>query len=260
MKKKKFLTTGSLFKIEQDDEKILLSALHKLSVEEQDAVKNILSKLDEANEKISVLERRLREVRKNFRFLKQSYEKKINEKTSEDFLNFFEEDWKDIEGYDGHYKINKNGMIVSDKFAEIWSPIKITVDKHGYPKVQLTKNGKSKAHFLHRLLAEAFIPNPENLHEVNHIDGDKTNYNLSNLEWVTRSENILHAFRNGLHKPICGSKNPLAKLTEDDVRYIRSHYKPRDKEFSAMELAKKFDLSKSTIYSLLWGQTYKDIE
>ncbi len=76
----------------------------------------------------------------------------------------------------------------------------------GYLRVHLSVNGRIKDYYIHRLVADAFIHNPENLPEVNHKDGDKGNNHIDNLEWCTRSENIRHAFDNGL------SKSPRAML------------------------------------------------
>lgn len=76
--------------------------------------------------------------------------------------------------------------------------ISTRINNCGYVSVRLSKNGKIYTRFVHRLMAEAFIPNPLNKKYVNHIDGDKKNNSLKNLEWVTHSENIRHAYRLGL--------------------------------------------------------------
>jgi hypothetical protein len=112
--------------------------------------------------------------------------------------------WKDVVGYEGIYEVsnygkvkrletlvkNKNGYrLVKEKILKIPS--------HIYQSVFLS-NGKIKQHYVHRLVATAFIPNPLNKEQVNHKDGNKLNNNLSNLEWVTKAENQLHAIENGL--------------------------------------------------------------
>ena len=79
----------------------------------------------------------------------------------------------------------------------------------GYKIVWMNIKGKQKHYYLHRLIAEAFIPNPDNKPQVNHIDGNKTNNNVENLEWVTSKENVHHAIRTGLMKP---SDFPNAKM------------------------------------------------
>jgi hypothetical protein len=112
--------------------------------------------------------------------------------------------WKDVVGYEGIYEVsnygrvkrletlvkNKNGYrLVKEKILNIPS--------HIYQSVFLS-NGKVKQQYVHRLVANAFIPNPLNKEQVNHKDGNKLNNNLSNLEWVTKAENQIHAIENGL--------------------------------------------------------------
>ena len=105
------------------------------------------------------------------------------------------EEYKDIIGYDGIYIIYRNGIVKNTKSNKI-----MTESKHEYPMVALNKNGTQYTHTVHRLLALHFIPNPKVLPFVNHIDGNKGNYNLDNLEWVTGRENNFHAFENNLYK------------------------------------------------------------
>ncbi len=113
--------------------------------------------------------------------------------------------------------------------------------------------------FVHILVAQAFIPNPENKKIVNHKDGNKKNNHVENLEWVTQSENLKHAYQIGLVKPLRGTESPKSKLTENDVRYIRKIYRPHDRKFGAIALAKKFSVSRYTIYSIISGKTYKNV-
>lgn len=94
------------------------------------------------------------------------------------------------------YTIREDGEIRS-RFGRV---IKPQVSGNGYVRVELWTNGSGKKHFLHRLLAQSFIPNPCGKPQVNHIDGDKANNALSNLEWATQSENQLHAYRVGLQR------------------------------------------------------------
>ena len=99
-------------------------------------------------------------------------------------------EWKDIIDYPG-YKINSNG----DVWSKIYQRnISTPLDKYGYKRLQLYKNQKGKNYLLHRLVALYFIPNPENKPTVNHIDGDKTNNCISNLEWATVAEQNRHKF------------------------------------------------------------------
>lgn len=117
-----------------------------------------------------------------------------------------EEIWKDVAGYSGFYQISNFGAVKSKK------NLKANLGKHGYYVVDLYKNNKRKTCLVHRLVAEAFIPNPESKPQVNHKDGIKINNNLSNLEWVTRSENIKHAFDVLGWKNNFQNNNPMTSL------------------------------------------------
>lgn len=97
--------------------------------------------------------------------------------------------WKDIEGYDGFYQVSNLGRVKSVKSKYLR---KLNLTHDGYCKINLSSNGETHWFRVHRLVAQAFIPNPENKPEVNHIDEDKTNNNVDNLEWVTRKENANH--------------------------------------------------------------------
>lgn len=103
--------------------------------------------------------------------------------------------WKDITGYEGYYQVSDAGNV---KRVQKTGVMKITFTPYG--TVTLCKNHKKKLALVHRLVAEAFIPNPENKKAVNHIDGDKTNNHVDNLEWNTYQENCQHAYDNGLSK------------------------------------------------------------
>jgi len=110
----------------------------------------------------------------------------------------------DIKGYEGLYKISPCGQVTS-RARQGAKTKRLKASKEEYTCYHLTKNGKTKKKRLHRLLAINFIPNPKNKPQVNHIDGNKHNNSLSNLEWVTRGENIKHAYDNGLLRPKKGS-------------------------------------------------------
>lgn len=108
-----------------------------------------------------------------------------------------------IKGYEHEYAINKEGKILSlltDQYVET------AVDTKGYLTVNLYKDGTRKTKRVHILVAETFLPNPSHLPVVNHIDGDKTNPNCSNLEWTSYSENTLHAHNTGLQTKTSNKK------------------------------------------------------
>ena len=109
--------------------------------------------------------------------------------------------WKDIPGYEGIYQVSNQGRVKRSfkKGERIMSGKKA---KDGYIDVILSVNQNKRCYRLHRLVAEAFIPNPNNKPQVNHKDRNKRNNEVGNLEWVTGSENVVHAFATGrsVHK------------------------------------------------------------
>ena len=112
-----------------------------------------------------------------------------------------EEIWKDIKGFEGQYRISSFGRLehYSKRFG--WNILKNTNKKVSYFSVILiNRQGKNLSTRLHRLVAEAFIPNPNNYPTINHIDGNKQNNNVENLEWCTQKQNFEHAKENGLWK------------------------------------------------------------
>lgn len=102
-------------------------------------------------------------------------------------------EWKLIEGFDGVYSVSNYGEVRNNKTGKLMKPRK---NETGYLRINLTKNGKPKCMRVHRLVAQAFIPNPENKPEVNHIDFNRENNCVSNLEWVTNQENTQYSVCN----------------------------------------------------------------
>lgn len=151
--------------------------------------------------------------------------------------------WKQISGYEGCYEVSNNGSVrgidrivhrnTSPRFVR-GVEIKPRITNSGYCQVILRKNGKQKPFYVHRLVAEAFLGKHDHL-EVNHIDEDKTNNNLSNLEWVTRSENLRH--NNGGQRRVLGRMKPVIAYDETTVtRYA-----------SVSEAARALNVSPSNI-------------
>ena len=132
-----------------------------------------------------------------------------------------EEIWKDVVGYESYFMVSSLGRVTSKRTSKI---LKQHINKQGRVGFATKiggRNGSSICFKTHRLVAEAFLPNPEMKLTVNHKDGNPLNNRVENLEWATHSENIQHAFDTGLIKPLRGSNNHSSKLTEAQVVFIR---------------------------------------
>ena len=171
--------------------------------------------------------------------------------------------WKWFKGYEGIYQGSNKGRVRSF-FRGKCRLLKPTPSHRGYLGICLytydekTKKQRKKTFRLNRLIAETFIPNPENKPEVHHKDNDKTNNAADNLEWVTGEENRQHAHEDGRY--LRGEKNPCAKLTEDDVRFIRRYYKSGDLRFGNIALAERFKVSDVTITNIVTFKSWKNVQ
>ena len=106
--------------------------------------------------------------------------------------------WTPIKGYESLYEINELGIIRSCHKRNFQNVITVRIDRAGYLTTRLSKSGNVVTKLVHRLIAENFIPNPDNKNFVNHKNGNKVDIRIENLEWVTHSENVLHAYKTGL--------------------------------------------------------------
>lgn len=150
------------------------------------------------------------------------------------------------------YVINSLGNIINLKTGKKLNPY---ISRSGYFRIRLQVGLKAhKNYTIHRIIASLFIDNPLNKPQVNHIDGNRLNNNIDNLEWVTGSENMLHSTRI-LSKRI-GSQIEWSKLSELDVQNICMDSL---KEYSLKKLANKYNVSKSNISSILNGKTWISI-
>lgn len=163
------------------------------------------------------------------------------------------EQWCKIKGYED-YQVSNLGQVQSSKSGELRN-LKCHADPRGYLVATFHSKGKSKSFRVHRLVAEAFIPNPEGKPQVNHISGVKTDNRVENLEWATQSENMKHSLQHNLRPQ--GGDVPKASLTNEQAEWCRSVYVPNDKRFGARALARKFCVALSTISGILHGRTYK---
>ncbi len=109
-------------------------------------------------------------------------------------------DWRPVVEFANDYEINRDGIIRSLKKCCAGSIVSQRIDRAGYVTVRLYKNGFAYTRYLHRILAQAFIENPMSKAYINHRNGSKTDNSIQNLEWVSHSENMLHAYRSGLIK------------------------------------------------------------
>lgn len=166
--------------------------------------------------------------------------------------------WKKIKGYEGLYEINEAGQVKSIRRIQIrsnGSPIIISekikkpyLNKSGYVTIALIKNNTTANRYLHRLIAEAFVPNPKRLNVVNHKNGIKSDNRIANLEWCTSSHNNLHAIHTRLRKPA------KACITEADALKISEM---RIQGLTYEEIGAILNIPKYSIGSFLRGESYR---
>lgn len=154
--------------------------------------------------------------------------------------------WKDVMGYEGLYRISSKGRIFSIT-KQIIKSLQIN-KKDGYTRVTLSKNSKHRSYPVHRLVAQAFLENPENKPTVNHIDGNKNNNFLENLEWATHREQVLHAIETGLLVPKRGENHHNSKLNNNSVKEIKDLLENTNK--TQVEISNQFGVSKSQITNI----------
>lgn len=171
-----------------------------------------------------------------------------------------QEQWKDVVGYEGRYMVSNLGNIKStfkysdnkmnkrlNKLGYREKNIYIGYNTSGYPVVVLRENGKKKFKSIHRLVAEAFIPKKENKNIVNHIDGNKKNNNVDNLEWCDKRENMIHAMEClGINRE--GELNPNFKYTNKQVEELIDLY---NKGNSVYFCYKKLNINRGSAYRII---------
>ena len=158
------------------------------------------------------------------------------------------QEWRDVPGYEGYYQVSNDGEVrsltrtLSDGRTWKGRKLKGGYFGNGYKFITCRKDGKAFNFSVHRMVAMAFIPNPENYQMVNHKDGNKNNNHVSNLEWVDGSQNQYHAVKTGLRK---------SKLTKADVRNIKELIEQGESQES---IAKRYNVSQMTISHVLAGK------
>ena len=161
-----------------------------------------------------------------------------------------QEIWKQYR--DTVYEVSNTGYVRNSTTNKILSP---TITRQNYFRLTIWHHKKSFATYVHRVVAEAFIENPENKAIVNHLDGNPSNNRLDNLEWTTISENVRHAYETGLAKR--GEDSVVSKLTEADVFKIIQCMKDGD---TVAQTARLFKMSSAAISNIWNGNTWKHIK
>lgn len=164
-----------------------------------------------------------------------------------------EEVWKEVIGFGGNYMISDNGKVYSrPRMGSKNNFLNGHITDKGYHQYCL-RSHKSKLMFTHVLVALHFVPNPENKPHVNHIDGNKLNNHFSNLEWVTPSENNIHAIRMGLRNK---QRKKQKFASREEVLKIRELYPTT----SQVKLSQMFSISRHSIQRIGTGISYKHIQ
>lgn len=161
-----------------------------------------------------------------------------------------EEMWEDIKDYP-NYQISSSGKVWSKNHNRLLNP---SILRSGYKAIRLSTNGWQRDYLVHRLVAEAFVPNDFNKPVVNHKDGVKTNNYWLNLEYVTDSENQLHAIRTGLKLVKSKEDHPMSKLLQSEVDKIR------ELSYNGVtykQIASEFGVHYSTIGRIINKETWK---
>lgn len=173
--------------------------------------------------------------------------------------------WEDIQEYEGFYQVSNLGRVRSldrtvpaknGKIKFCKGGIKAQSENScGYLRVMLSKNKKNTHILVHRLVAAAFLENPDNHKQVNHINGNKKDNSIDNLEWISGLENIKHSIETGL-RDLKGEKNSQSKLTKKDVIEI----KKRLENETLTAISKDYDISISVISKIKLGKAWKHVE
>lgn len=162
--------------------------------------------------------------------------------------------WRPVAGYEGKYEVNEYGTI---RKCGCETPMGQWY-KHNEKYRRVRLSGPRVIGSVHRIVAQAFIPNPENKPQVNHIDNNPENNWVKNLEWCTAKENLDHARRQGrMHSHPKGAPSPTRSLSEDVVREIRAQR--AETGLSYLKLANKFGTNKKTVMNICRGISYVDL-
>ena len=172
------------------------------------------------------------------------------------------EKWMPIKNYEGFYEVSDKGRVRSldryvngkhkNKAFRKGRVLKLEKVQAGYYRVELQKNGFKERLFVHRLVADSFIPNPHNKPQVNHINSMRDDNIVYNLEWVTPKENIIHGVEYGNIK--YGEKHHLAKLSEEEVKEI---FELKESGAKPKEIAERLKRNVSTVGNVYYGKAWR---
>lgn len=172
------------------------------------------------------------------------------------------EKWKPVVEWEGMYEVSSEGRVRRVAGGQGATPGRVLhpgATTKGYLFVGLYRNDKPRLRFVHRLVAEAFVANPQGKRTVNHLNGDRADNRAINLEWATYSENHRHAYRELGRKSSVpmGERQWQAKLTEDKVRKVRQM---RAGGMTCKAIAEHFGVGSSTVWNVVKGNTWKHVK
>ena len=156
--------------------------------------------------------------------------------------------------YGSKYEVSNLGRIRSNRTAPP-RLMKLSVINSGHRQVHLTHGPEHKHFLIHRLVASAFIPNPEDKSDVNHIDGNKANNRASNLEWMSNADNQRHSVSAGLRR--LGASHHKSKLTDSDVTAIRRE--SSNSTATIQELASRFNISTTQVGNIIHRKNWRHL-
>lgn len=160
--------------------------------------------------------------------------------------------WKPIKEYQGMYEVSNKGRIKSTHHF-VHTILELQLSSWEYHIISLAKNKTKKTFIVHRLVAEAFISNPDNNPQINHINGIKTDNYIENLEWCTGTENIQHAYRTGLNIPMKGEDSAVATLTNEQALSI---FNDIDNQIA---IGKKYSISRNMVNAIKTGRAWSSV-
>jgi hypothetical protein len=172
--------------------------------------------------------------------------------------------WKDIKGYEGYYQVSNAGRVKSlprrlERRGR-WHMnireriLKPAINRKGYERIRLCVQMQERDFSVHRLVAEAFLPNPESKPEVNHINCNKADNRVDNLEWATTKENVTHAIANNLRRGLKGERSAKAMLTNAQAAELRAKYGSR--KMTIRELSNETNISYTVVQKIVTNKSY----